>query len=284
MSTKILICTHKEFNYIPEKSFLPIHVGKEISTLDLPYQADNTETNISSKNKNYCELTALYWAWKNLNKVTTLGLCHYRRFFDFSETKIANEISDINEAYFSKYFQNYCYQENSLNGFDIILPKKIVKTRSLYSHYSLSHLPEDFDVLEKTVVALYPEYEASFQKILFESNSFSPFNMFVASKEVTDDYCTWLFSILENVEKQIKISTNPYQERVLGFMSERLLNVYVEHNQLKVKYLPVHFINNKIKSKSLLIQKVLNCNNNVIFWFRKRLSRKKITNTNSIIN
>ena len=108
--------------------------------------------------------------------------------------------------------------------------------------------------------------------------------MFVASKEVTDDYCTWLFSILENVEKQIKISTNPYQERVLGFMSERLLNVYVEHNQLKVKYLPVHFINNKIKSKSLLIQKVLNCNNNVIFWFRKRLSRKKITNTNSITN
>ena len=124
----------------------------------------------------------------------------------------------------------------------------------------------------------------SWKKILFESNSFSPFNMFVASKEVTDDYCTWLFSILENVEKQIKISTNPYQERVLGFMSERLLNVYVEHNQLKVKYLPVHFINNKIKSKSLLIQKVLNCNNNVIFWFRKRLSRKKITNTNSLLN
>jgi hypothetical protein len=66
MSTKILICTHKEFNYIPDNSFLPIHVGKEISAVDLPYQVDNTGTNISSKNKNYCELTALYWAWKNL--------------------------------------------------------------------------------------------------------------------------------------------------------------------------------------------------------------------------
>ncbi|MEY2923326.1 MAG: hypothetical protein RL108_1952 [Bacteroidota bacterium] len=275
MSTKILICTHKEFNYIPDNSFLPIHVGKEISAVDLPYQADNIGINISAKNKNYCELTALYWAWKNLHEITTVGLCHYRRFFDFSETKTANEITDVTEDYFSNHFQNYCYQENKLEGFDIILPKKIIKTRSLYSHYSFSHLPEDFDILEKTVIALYPEYEASFKKILFETNSFSPFNMFVASRELTADYANWLFTILEKVEQQIKISTNPYQERVLGFMSERLLNVYVDYNQLKIMYLPVHFVAEKNKSKSLLKQKMVKYNNNILFWFRTRLSRKK---------
>lgn len=274
MSTKILICTHKEFNYIPNSSFLPIHVGKEISAVDLPYQVDNTGTNISSKNKNYCELTALYWAWKNLDEVTTIGLCHYRRFFDFSGTKTANEIINITEEYFSNHFQNYCYEENNLEGYDIILPKKIVKTRSLYSHYSLSHLPEDFDVLEKTVIALYPEYEASFKKTLFESNSFSPFNMFVASKELTSNYTSWLFSILEKVEQEITISSNPYQERVLGFMSERLLNVFVDHNQLKVKYVPVHFVAEKNKSKSVLMQQLMEINNHIIFWFRRRLSRK----------
>lgn len=274
MSTKILICTHKEFNYIPDNSFLPIHVGKEISAVDLPYQVDNTGTNISSKNKNYCELTALYWAWKNLDEVTTIGLCHYRRFFDFSGTKTANEIINITEEYFSNHFQNYCYKENNLEGYDMILPKKIVKTRSLYSHYSLSHLPEDFDVLEKTVIALYPEYEASFKKTLFETNSFSPFNMFVANKELTSNYTSWLFSILEKVEQEIIISSNPYQERVLGFMSERLLNVFVDHHQLKVKYLPVHFVAEKNKSKSVLIQQLMEINNHIIFWFRKRLSRK----------
>lgn len=271
MNTSILICTHKEFNYVPDNSFLPIHVGKENSTSILPYQADNEGINISSKNKNYCELTALYWAWKNLNDVTTIGLCHYRRFFDFSGTKTSNETTEINETYFLNHFENYCFHDNSLEGFDIILPKKIVKTRSLYSHYSLSHLPNDFHILEKTLIKLYPEYEASFKKTMFETNSFSPFNMFVASKELTDKYSNWLFAILENVEQQLTISTNPYQERVLGFMSERLLNVYVNHHKLKVKYFPVHLITDKVKSNSLTIKKVIESYNNIIFWFRKML-------------
>lgn len=275
MNTKILICTHKEFNYIPHNSFLPIHVGKEISTIDLPYQVDNTGNNISLKNKNYCELTALYWAWKNLEEVDTLGLCHYRRFFDFSGSKKTNEITDITENYFSNNFKNYCFEDNLLNGYDIILPKKIVKTRSLYSHYSKSHLLEDFDVLEQTVIKLYPEYKNSFQKIMFENNSFSPFNMFIASKELTHSYSIWLFSILEKVEQQIEISSNPYQERVLGFMSERLLNVFVDHNRLKIKYQTVHFVSDKMKTKSKAIQKMVEYNNNILFWFRIKLSSTK---------
>ncbi len=272
MSTTILICTHKAFNYIPDDSFLPIHVGKEISSLDLPYQADNIGINISNKNKNYCELTALYWAWKNLDEANTIGLCHYRRFFDFSGTTKANAITEITEDYFLNNFQNYLYKETLLDGYDIILPNPLVKTRSLYSHYSLSHLPQDFDVLTKTVAALYPEYIKSFQKVMFENNSFSPFNMFVAKKELVDDYTAWLFSILENVEQQIEISKNPYQERVLGFMSERLLNVYVHHNQLKIKHQPVHFISDRNKSKSTFVKKLIAYNNTIIFWFRSKLS------------
>lgn len=274
MSTKILICTHKEFNYISDNSFLPIHVGKEISSLNLHYQEDNTGINISSKNKNYCELTALYWAWKNLDEVDTVGLCHYRRFFDFSENKIATEITEITESYFSTNFKNYLFKESLLEGHDIILPNQIVKTRSLYSHYSLSHLPQDFKILEQTVFELYPDYKNSFQKVMFENNSFSPFNMFVAKKELVDTYTAWLFSILEKVEQRIEISKNPYQERVLGFMSERLLNVYVYHNQLKTKYLPVHFVSDKNKSKSILLKKIVELNNNILFWFRSKLTSK----------
>ena len=121
---------------------------------------------------------------------------------------------------------------------------------------------------------IMPEYMKSFQKVMFENNSFSPFNMLVAKKELVDDYTAWLFSILEDVEQQIEISTNPYQERVLGFMSERLLNVYVYHNQLKIKYLPVHFVADKYKSKSRLMKKVVEYNNNIIFWFRSKLTKK----------
>jgi hypothetical protein len=98
--------------------------------------------------------------------------------------------------------------------------------------------------------------------------------MFVASKQLTSNYTCWLFTILEKVEQEITISSNPYQERVLGFMSERLLNVFVDHHQLKVKYVPVHFVAEKNKSKSVVMQQLMEINNHIIFWFRRRLSRK----------
>ena len=81
----LLVCTHKKFNLNTDEFFLPIHVGKEISDLELNIQADNEGINISNKNQNYCELTALFWACKNLKTNGFVGLCHYRRFFIFSK-------------------------------------------------------------------------------------------------------------------------------------------------------------------------------------------------------
>ena len=66
-----------------QSPYLPIQVGKAISNTDLGVQGDNTGDNISEKNQSYCELTGIYWAWKNLKNVDYIGLCHYRRYFDF---------------------------------------------------------------------------------------------------------------------------------------------------------------------------------------------------------
>ena len=269
-NAKILVCTHKQFNYIADDSFLPIHVGKEISNLDLPYQSDNEGENISTKNKSFCELTALYWAWKNLKYPNYVGLCHYRRFFDFSTIKKNNTLEEISENYFLENFNNYIFEDHIIQGFDIILSKPLTKTRSLFSHYSKSHRNEDFDVLHATINELYPDYINSFHKIMNKNNKLSPFNMFIANQEFLFNYSTWLFTILEAVEKRISISENQYQQRVIGFMSERLLNVYVYHHNLKVKYLPVHFIADKTKRKSLLVKKLIDINNNILFYFREK--------------
>lgn len=79
MDIKILVAAHKKY-WMPDDSvYLPIQVGAALHSA-LGYVPDNTGYNISDKNPNYCELTALYWAWKNL-ECEYIGLCHYRRYF-----------------------------------------------------------------------------------------------------------------------------------------------------------------------------------------------------------
>ncbi len=79
MNITILVATHKRYWMPSDKIYLPLHVGAE-GKAPLPYTPDNTGENISSKNPNYCEITGLYWAWKNLT-TDYIGLCHYRRYF-----------------------------------------------------------------------------------------------------------------------------------------------------------------------------------------------------------
>ena len=91
---KILVACHKaDPNIRQDDIYMPIQVGKALHPeLDLGFQCDNTGDNISEKNGSYCELTALYWAWKNLKDVDYIGLCHYRRYFDLTEEKLIKEI------------------------------------------------------------------------------------------------------------------------------------------------------------------------------------------------
>ena len=82
----IVVATHKKYEMPKDKMYLPLHVGAEGkmdpngNVLDLGYVKDNTGDNISEKNSSYCELTGLYWAWKNLT-ADYIGLVHYRRYF-----------------------------------------------------------------------------------------------------------------------------------------------------------------------------------------------------------
>ena len=88
MNIKIIVCCHKKDIFKESDIYKPIHVGKAISNIELGIQGDDTDENISSKNASYCELTGMYWAWKNLKNTDYIGLCHYRRYFDFNHLYI----------------------------------------------------------------------------------------------------------------------------------------------------------------------------------------------------
>ena len=79
MDIKVIVAAHKPYRMPQDSMYLPLHVGRALADHNLGWQGDNTGDNISLKNPYYCELTGLYWAWKNL-KADAIGLVHYRRF------------------------------------------------------------------------------------------------------------------------------------------------------------------------------------------------------------
>ncbi len=215
--------------------YIPLHVGRE-GKADLGYLGDNTGDNISAKNANYCELTGLYWAWKNL-KCDYIGLCHYRRYFA-GKNLYTNNVEKKKAVILHR--KDY---EKLLQKYDAILPvKRNYYIETVHSQYEHAHNKRDLDEAERIVQELYPEYGEAFVKVMSRTR-LHILNMFVMKKTLFDEYCSWLFSILFELEKRIDISSyNQYEARVFGFISERLFNVWLEKQQLKVKNMPVVFL------------------------------------------
>ena len=105
------------------------------------------------------------------------------------------------------------------------------------------------DNLREIIKNKYPDYLSDFESVL-DSKRITHFNMFISSKEFVDNYSKWLFDILFSLEEITDMSNyDNYQKRLYGFLSERLLNVYVRHNKLNVLYKPiVNPLDNSFKS------------------------------------
>jgi len=228
LDLKILVATHKKY-WMPKDSIhLPIHVGRA-NTDDLGYLGDDTGENISSKNPNYCELTALYWAWKNL-KCDYIGLCHYRRYFAHSKL---NE--DIKKGKKFRIYRRKDY-EQILKTHDIILPKKrYLYIESVKSHYANAHNRHDLNLARGIISRLCPEYLGAFDKVMAQKSMYI-LNMFVMKFEDFSRYCEWLFPILFELEKRRDLrSYDEHQARIFGFLSERLFNVWIKNENFKIK-------------------------------------------------
>lgn len=232
MNIKILVATHKKYWMPKDDIYIPLHVGRD-GKADLGYIGDNSGENISAKNANYCELTGLYWSWKNI-KCDYIGLCHYRRYF------AAENIHTSNAEKKKAAILHRTDYEKLLQKYDVILPVKrnyyIETVRSQYEH---AHNKCDLDEAERIIQELYPKYSEAFEKVMGRTK-LHILNMFVMKKQLFDEYCSWLFSILFELEKRIDVTNySQYEARVFGFISERLFNVWLEKQQLKVKEMPV---------------------------------------------
>lgn len=238
---KILVACHKPDKVYHDNIYMPIHVGKAISRFNLSFLGDDTGDNISEKNPNYCELTALYWAWKNLKDIDYIGLCHYRRYFDFHNQSFCHR----NSFEPSDKIGNHDYSLTPkiikiLESGKIIVPKKNVGRCSVLTEYCMSHISDDMRTLRRIVMALPDKrYAKAFNKVM-NGNKYSACNMFVMPWNVFSNYCQWLFDVLFAVERQTDTTNySSRQKRIYGFMSERLLDVFLYANDLKEHEVPV---------------------------------------------
>ena len=225
---KIIVATHKKYQMPEDDMYLPVHAGAE-GKEDLSYQKDNEGENISSKNPYYSELTSIYWAWKNLN-ADYIGLVHYRRHFAENE-KIPN-----NEQDRFKNILTYKKADKLLDEADIILPtKRNYYIENIYNHYKKTMYIEPLDETRKILTEKYPEYVKEFDKI-YKKTSAHLFNMFIMKKDKLNEYLSWLFDILFELEKRIdpKQYSN-FHARYLGRISEILLDVWIDTKGYKYK-------------------------------------------------
>lgn len=221
---KIFVATHKKADFPKYKIYTPIQVGAELKE-KLGYINDNEGDNISSKNPNFCELTAIYWIWKNDNS-DVVGLTHYRRYF--FKNRRSNSLENVLEKKdIDKIFEKY----------NIILPKKAKLKNTVKNHYDKFHKIKDLEECGKIIERICPEYIDAYHTVLKKKKIYI-YNMVITKKELFDQYCNWLFNILFELEKNLDLSDyDDYNKRVYGFLSERLFNVWIEKNKniLKIK-------------------------------------------------
>ncbi len=239
---KIIIATHKPYAFPTDDLYLPLQVGAagkdEILNLATVYLKDNKaygetimrddmDENISEKNPGYCELTGLYWAWKNLKDADVIGLVHYRRYFTVKSLVFRHGHEPLRCVLTDGELSALMLE------FDILVPtKRVYGIETLYSHYSHTLDGHQLDVARAVIEEKTPEYLSIFDAVAKRRWGYM-FNMMVMRRPDLEAYCQWLFEILFAVEKQLikegyMEDLSDFEARLFGRISEILFNVWVE--------------------------------------------------------
>lgn len=197
----------------------PIQVGAALCTERIAGILDCDGENISEKNVNYSELTALYWMWRNRlvrptknEECDYYGLVHYRRILDLSEDDILR-LAD--------------------NDIDAVLPYPMPYEPNIEAHHERYLADRDWKAVLAAVRELQPEYAGIFPEIL-HGKYFYNYNIMLARRQVLEDYCSWLFPILERVEELSRPQGNERADRYIGYVGEMLATLYYMANRDKL--------------------------------------------------
>lgn len=220
---KILVGYHKPAKLYKSEEFVPIHLGRALATSrykdgvmsqeDYQWMLDNmigddTGDNISDLNRYFCELTGIYWAWKNYDKLGNpdyIGFMHYRR--PFSAETLAN---------YADYDITACLEKG----------KKSIKTQFVESHGQASY--------DSLCSVLLKQDKTDFENYMNGTTGYF-YNMFIMKKDIFFKYCEWLFEILFALHKKTDYHRlSFYNQRMPGYVAERLTGCFISRSDYKV--------------------------------------------------
>ncbi len=245
----VYIAAHKAFDVPAMPGYIPLQVGAEGKD-PLPYEHDNTGEHISAKNPHFCELTGLYWIWKN-RRDDYKGLVHYRRYFMQGKSILSEDAI-----------------RRLLDDYDAILPPREILRENAWEEFPLhSGHEHDLVLLRKAIETVDAAYLPAFDRVM-AGNRLHLFNMLIAREAVFDSYCDWLFRVLFELEKHVDMTGyTPYEQRLYGFLSERLLNVWLAHNPVSITTVKVK--NTQQSAKAALRLFLRRRKNQLLFALRR---------------
>lgn len=212
-----------KYNLAPYET--TIQVGTALTEVRLSdcSEFDDIGDNISEKNRQYSELTALYWIWKHA-KQEIVGLAHYRRHFVLPQDWLMR-------------MQVY--------SIDVVLPVPTYVAPSIEQNYKKRHDASDWDYLMSYLQMHESSEDFALAQKVFSGNLYSPCNMMIVRQEILDTLCSWMFPILFETEKHCGVKMDAYQNRYLGFLSERLITLFFQKNcnTYRIAYADKIFLN-----------------------------------------
>lgn len=233
---KMYIITHKDFNMpnISDEGYIPLLVGavNKPKTLTDKYLCDDNGENISCKNNSYCEMTGLYWIWKNTND-KYIGLVHYRRYF-------------LNNTWRLKFRYDYYVKHIDSEKENHIITKKeieallknnrlAVKKSRIYRKKTLElfKLFVGKECINETIDVLKREQNFKSYMNYLNKHEFIECNMFIGEKNLINQWCEWIFKVLDSIDELHHQRTNEYYcNRELGYIAEMLFGAWIEVNNI----------------------------------------------------
>ena len=236
--------------------FVPVRCGAVFDKREnITMLGDNTGDNISEKRMSFCELTVQYWAWKNV-EADYYGLCHYRRYFSFSDKKLNNYnnlglLCDSTLGKKHKYFlDDEIHMRKEITKYDLLLPEYMdirkIDTPQGRKNSVLEHWKAfDSYFIDKRfinkILEFIKEYNENIYKYALKylhGNKYRGYNCYIMKKKYFMELCDFQFNVLFKVESIM--DTEYYSstmKRSCGFLGEILFGTYCYYLEQTVWFL-----------------------------------------------